>query len=211
MAKLPLFTHCGLPGIDLIPFGMHACHFYSDRDQLVSALVSYFVAGLRGKERCLWITAPPLPAREAVQALRAAWDGTDDAVHAGALRILDFDLWYASSARLQGLAVVQLWLDEEERALAEGYNGLRIAGNTSFLKPGDWSTFMEYEQAVTARLNGRRIVALCSYALAHCNDGQTSDVTHVHHCSLERVDADWQVLAVPQNWPAIKADPGGSE
>jgi hypothetical protein len=33
--------------------------------------------GLRGSERCLWVTAPPLPARDGVQALRAAWDGVD--------------------------------------------------------------------------------------------------------------------------------------
>jgi hypothetical protein len=40
---------------------------------------------------------------------------------------------------------------EEERALAEGYNGLRIAGDARFLTAGDWSTFMEYEHAATSR------------------------------------------------------------
>ncbi|WP_119460824.1 MEDS domain-containing protein [Rhodospirillaceae bacterium SYSU D60014] len=191
MENLSHITRCGLPGIDRVPFGMHACHFYSNRDQLVAALVPYSVAGLRGNERCLWVTAPPLPAREAVQALRGAWDSVDDAIQAGALHILD-------SARLKGLDLVQLWLEEEERALAEGHNGLRIAGNTSFVTPGDWSTFMEYEQAVTARFNDRRIVALCSYALAQCNYQQMSEVMHAHHCTLERLDADWQVFAVPQ-------------
>ena len=46
------------------PFREHACHFYSSTDQLVAALVPYAVAGLRGNERCLWVTAPLLPARE---------------------------------------------------------------------------------------------------------------------------------------------------
>ena len=116
--------------------------------RFVAALVPYAVAGLRGNQRCLWVTVPLLPAREAVQALRATCDDVDDAIKAGALRILD-------SARLKGLDVVQLWLNEEERALAEGYNGLRIAGDTRFLTAGDWSTFLEYEHAVTARCNGR--------------------------------------------------------
>jgi hypothetical protein len=150
MANLSHITRCGLPGIEWVPFGMHACHFYSSTDQLVAALVPYAVAGLRSNERCLWVTAPLLPAREA---------DVDDGIQAGALRILH-------SARLKGLDVVQLWLDEEERALAEGYNGLRIAGDTRFLTAGDWSTFMEYEHAVTARCNGRRIVTLSSCALA---------------------------------------------
>jgi hypothetical protein len=175
---------------------MHACHFYGDRDQLVAALVPYFIAGLRGNECCLWVAAPPLPAREAVRALRAAWDGADDAIQTGALRILDFGHWYTSPARLKEPDVVEVWLKEEERALAESYNGLRIAGNMSFLEPGNWPALMEHEQAVTARFNGRRIVALCSYALSQCNDRQMSEVMRTHHCAFERSDADWQVAAV---------------
>jgi CheY-like chemotaxis protein len=177
---------------------MHACHFYRDRDELIAALVPYFVAGLQGNERCLWITAPPLPAREAVQALRAAWDGVDDAIRAGALRIIDFDRWYAGSTGSNGTDVVQLWLDEEERALAAGYNGLRVTGNLSFLEPGDWSAFMAYEEAVTARFNGRRIVALCSYAVPQCDDQHMSEVMHAHHCALEHPDADWRLAAVSE-------------
>jgi hypothetical protein len=45
-------TQCGLPGIDRVPFGMHACHFYRNRDDLIGALAPYFVAGLRANERC---------------------------------------------------------------------------------------------------------------------------------------------------------------
>ncbi|HJY49168.1 MAG TPA: hypothetical protein VJ349_11125, partial [Stellaceae bacterium] len=37
MANLPHITRFGLPGIDRVPFGMHACHSYSKRDQLVVA------------------------------------------------------------------------------------------------------------------------------------------------------------------------------
>jgi hypothetical protein len=88
MANLSHITRCCLPGIEWVPFGMHACHFYSSTDQLAAALVPYVVAG------------------------------------------------------------------EEERALAEGYNGLRIAGDARFLTAGDWSTFMEYEHAATSRCNG---------------------------------------------------------
>jgi two-component system, sensor histidine kinase PdtaS len=200
MANPDHITSCGLPGIDQVPFGMHACHFFSNRDQLVAVLVPYVIAGLRGNERCLWVTAPPLPAREAVRALRAAWDGADDAVQAGALRFLDFDHQYASAAGLKGHDVVELWLDEEKRALAEGYNGLRIAGNTSFLKPGDWSTFLQHEEAVTGRFHGRRIVALCSYARAECNHQQMSEVMHAHHCTFHGPDPDGQAFAVSQSY-----------
>lgn len=192
--KLPLITRFGLPGISRVPYGMHACHFYSNREQLVSALMPYFVAGLRGNERCLWVTAPPLPACEAIEALRTARNEIDETVQTGALRILDFDQWYANSAGLKGTDVVQLWLEEEKRALAEGYNGLRIAGNLSFLTSNDWSTFMEYEQAVTARFKNRHIIAFCSYFLPQCDQQQMREAMHAHHCALDGSDVTWHVV-----------------
>lgn len=193
-------TQCGLPGINAIPYGLHACHFYRDRGHLMEALVPYFVAGLRNHERCVWITAPPLPAREALALLEMAWgDDVRSALAKGALRVLDFDRWYAEDSRLKGVDVVEAWLDEEKRALAEGYRGLRIAGNTSFLHARDWAQFMEYERAVTARLYGRRIVALCSYALNGRDPHKIAEVMHAHNCAFERPDSGWQVIGAPEH------------
>jgi hypothetical protein len=198
MTNPPHITHCGLPEVDRIPFGMHACHFYSDPDQLAAALVPYFITGLRAKERCLWLTAPPLPAREAMQALRAAWNGIDDAFQEDEIRILD-------AVRLKGLDVVQLCLEEEERALAEGYNGLRIAGSINFLASGDWAAFMEREQAMTAHFRGRRIIALCSYA--QCNDRQMREVMQAHHCALAHSETDRRLTVIHRLSSAGGGDP----
>ena len=193
MGNLSHITHFGLRGIDRIPFGSHACQFYGNRDELVGALVPYFVAGLRGNERCIWVAAPPLPAREAYRALRGS--GVDNAIEQGALLVLDFDQWYANSAGLKGNDVIKLWLKEEERALGDGYNGLRIAGNMSFLKPADWPTFIEYEQAVSSHFKSRRIVALCSYMLAQRTDQQMNEVVHAHHWALKASDVDGKWVA----------------
>lgn len=94
--------------------------------------------------------------------------------------------------------MVQLWLKEEERALAEGYNGLRIAGNTSFLKGDEWSTFMKYERAVTAHFKSRRIIALCCYALMRCTDQQMNEVLHAHHGALRTSDDDYWTMVYPE-------------
>jgi hypothetical protein len=191
MPNSPHITSFGLPGIDRVPFGMHACHFYSGPDQLVAALVPYCLAGLRAHERCLWVAAPPVSARDAVEALRVAWHGVDAAIDTGALHIFE-------PAQLDGRNVLQFWLEAERCALDAGYNGIRVAGNTSFLEPSDWATFMEYEHAMTGRFNGRRIVMLCSYPAAQCNDQQISDVRRAHHCALETLDDDGEVFAIPR-------------
>ena len=194
VASPPQLTSCGLPGIDRVPFGTHACHFYKDKDALISALVPYFVAGLRANERCLWITASPLPANEALKVLRAAWSDTDNAIQAGKLRILEFDEWYERACQSKGREMVRLWLKEEERALADGYNGLRITGNITFLTPGTWSSFMDYEQSVSAQFRSRRIIALCSYLVTQSDETQQSEVMDAHNCTLEYEDATWRVV-----------------
>ena len=182
-------TECGLPGIERIPYGLHACHFYASREALVEALVPYFMAGLRNNERCLWVTAPPLPPEEASRAIERGMPGALGALASGALRITDFDSWYT------GGDVVQAWLEEEKRALAEGFSGLRITGNTSFLHGSDFAAFMEYERAVSAGFHGRRIVALCSYSLELCTAQQVIEATRAHPCSLDRHGAEWALLS----------------
>lgn len=197
--KLPSYmTDCGLPGVDKVPYGLHACHFYKDADELLDALVPYFLAGLYNAERCLWVTAPPLTAAQAARALESAWPGSRKAMQKGALSIAHFGGWYDGARAGSGQAVIDAWLREEERAFADGYSGLRIAGNPSFLEPEDRAAFLRYEREVSVRFDGRRIVALCSYALEDCSAAEASAVVHAHNCAFHKADAGWHVLSRPQ-------------
>lgn len=187
-------TDCGLPGIRQIPYGVHMCHFYDGRDELAAVLVPYFRAGLGSGERCMWITAAPLNAAEAKAELRAAGVDVEAGIAKGALVVRDFSEWYAEAGNLKGTDVVDLWLTEEKRALAAGYSGLRITGNVTFLRPGDWDAFMDYEAAVDQAFRGRRIVTLCTYQGADCGAAELMDVTKRHSCTLDRPDEGWQIL-----------------
>jgi hypothetical protein len=186
-------TDCGLPGIREIPYGVHMCHFYHGRDDLAAALVPFFAAGLRNNERCMWITAEPLLAADARDELRKAGVDADAAIAAGALIVRDFSEWYADNEDLRGSQVIELWLAEERRALADGYRGLRITGNVTFLQPADWPVFMAYEALVNEAFQGRRIVTLCTYR-RDCGATEMLDVLHRHNCALDRPDEGWQIL-----------------
>ncbi len=111
------------------------------------------------------------------------------------LVIRDHADWYSDSAGLKGADVVNLWLEEEQRALADGYSGLRITGNTGFLTLEDWPLFMEYEKLLNQAFVDRRIVALCSYRRKHCAPTEVVDVIQRHSCTLERPDQGWRILA----------------
>ena len=187
-------TDCGLPGVRQIPYGVHMCHFYRGREELAAALVPYFAAGLEQNERCIWITAPPLSAADAKLELRRAGVDVDAALAKGALIVRDFSDWYTEVEKLKGTQVVDLWLAEEERALAAGYRGLRITGNVTFLKPDDWDEFMAYEALVNETFPRRRIVTLCTYQLGEHGASGVLDVVHRHSCTLDHPDEGWQIL-----------------
>lgn len=193
MGKQPLsrLSDAGIPGVGPIPYGLHLCHFYHQKQDLIDSLVPFFKAGLENQERCIWVTAPPLPADEALASLTQAFPQAPEAVKAGTLRILDAEQWYLSVA---GGDVLQRWLAEEEKALADGFKGLRITGNTSFLNPGSWDPFMKYEHSLNKVLPNRRVIALCSYDLRQCRATNLFEVTRHHQHTLSRAADRWEIV-----------------
>ena len=111
-------------------WGERLCYRYRDEDQLLALLVPYFRQGLAEEERCMWLTNTPSPA---VAALIGGQYSPDQ------LEILRDGEWRNELA---------FWMRQEERALSEGYAGLRICGEQ-----------LELDSS-TASL---RIKALCTY------------------------------------------------
>jgi hypothetical protein len=201
-------TDCGLTGIKAIPYGLHMCHFYDKREDLAATLVPYFIAGLQKNERCIWITAEPLDAKAAEAALAQAGLNMPAIARKGSLIIRDYRDWYGKSDTLDGARIAQRWLDEEQRALADGYAGLRVTGNTSFVQPADWSDFMDYEQRIDEAFASRRIVTLCSYRLDRRAAADVFDVVRRHSCTLDRPDQGWQLLTARQDMDSFAPSAG---
>lgn len=198
MSGRPHLTELGLRDIGVVPYGLHACHFYTGAADLEDVLVGYFAAGLRNRERCIWVVAEPMTSARARAGLHKAGFDVAAEESSGALMLKEHADWYVANA----IDVVQLWLAEEERALAQGFNGLRISGNVTFLTEETWPGFMEYERAVDDALLGRRIVALCTY---EHGVGATNvlDVARRHDCALERRGHGWQAVSSGTNGFAV--------
>jgi hypothetical protein len=146
----------------------HVCHFYrSDEDSLcVSA--EFLEEGLRGGERCLWIP----PAWISIDRARAAFaevrPTVADAERAGRLAFYTDDQVHVDErGRMRdGAAIIRFWLEEEQKALAQGFRGLRIAGDgTAIVVNEGWEAGVDYERDCDRAFRGRRIAALCSYSV----------------------------------------------
>jgi hypothetical protein len=193
-------TAFGTPGIGEIPWGSHLCCFYWRREELISSLVPYFREGLRRNERCVWITAPPLPADEARAELGKVLPGVEEFLENGKLLVRDWNHWY--QANPAGVDVLEAWLAQEERALRSGSQGLRIAGNMSFLERERWPELMNYEGRANKAFGGRRIVAYCTYHLRDCKATDVFEAVHNHHFTISCRNGEWETLETSHRRPA---------
>lgn len=184
----------GIESIGALPWGTHFCQFYGERDDLIDTLVPFFKAGLEAGEKCLWVTADPLRAHDAEVALRQAVPGLSERKAQGQVEIIDHHDWYTRTGKPDADDTLQGWVEQERQALAAGFAGLRLTGNTYWVERTDWDGFMDYEARVSGTFENQRIIALCSYCLGRCQPADVLDVVSTHSFALTRRNGAWQQI-----------------
>lgn len=184
----------GLQPIGRVEWGTHFCHFYRDQADMADTLVPYFKTGLETNDACLWVTAEPFSKEAALAYLRVYFDDLDTRINQGQLSVLDHTEWYERVGRASVPEVVRTWLDAKNQAMDRGYAGLRLTGNTAFLRTQDWDDFNDYETAVHDAFGGQRILALCSYQTDRWDSNATLDVVQTHDFAFARRRGRWEVI-----------------
>ena len=170
-------------GIDIIgdiPWGTHFCHFYRTKQELIDVLVPYFKAGLESNESCMWVTSEPLVEQDARKAMSEAIPDFDRYLKTGQIEIMPHDRWYLRDGVFDSDRVLRGWVGKLDSALARGYDGLRLTGNTAWLEKKDWESFADYEAAVTSVTGKYKMVVLCSYWLEKCGAAEVIEAARNH-------------------------------
>jgi signal transduction histidine kinase len=184
----------GLSTVGSVPWGAHFCQFYDEQEDLVDSLVPFFKAGLDSHEKCLWVTSEPLPARDARTALRNAVPDLTERERRNQIEIIDHHNWYTATGKPDPDSTLRGWVEREERALADGFTGLRLTGNTYWVERSDWGGFVDYEARVSKTFKGHNIIGLCSYCLNRCQPQDILDVVANHQFALTRRAGSWQMI-----------------
>jgi PAS domain S-box-containing protein len=177
-----------------VPWGTHFCQFYQTKDDLLDILVPYFKAGLENNEFCMWVTCKPLEVEQAKKALEEKVKDLGAYIDRGQMEILDCGQWYTKSGRFDAKEILQGWVEKEQEALDNGFEGLRLTGNTLWLEKKDWRDFTDYEAAVNSVIGKHRMLAICTYSLESCTPSEIIDVVSNHEFALIRRANKWQVI-----------------
>jgi PAS domain S-box-containing protein len=193
-----MMRETGIDIIGVVPWGTHLCQFYKTKDDLIDILVPYFKAGLQNNEFCMWITSEPLHVDEAKRALQKAVKNLDDYMKKGQVEILDATQWYTKSGKFDADEVLAGWVKKEAWARKNGFDGLRLTGNTFWLEKKDWEDFTKYEELINHVIGNYKMIAICSYSLDKCNASEIIDVVSNHQFALIQRDGKWHRIESPE-------------
>ncbi len=196
-------------GIDLIsavPWGTHFCLFYQTKQDLIDILLPYFKAGLENNEFCIWVTSEPLDEIEVREAIGRALPHFDRYLERGQIEIVPYTGWYLKHGSFNLQRVLNAWIDKLNQALLKGFDGLRTAGNITWLEKGNWRNFIDYEEAMQKTIGQYQMIALCAYSLDNCGASELIDVFSQHQSGFIRRNGKYELIESSERKRERKAE-----
>ncbi|MCK4419620.1 PAS domain S-box protein, partial [Candidatus Aerophobetes bacterium] len=167
--------------------------FYQSKEDLNDILVPYFKKGLENNELCLWVSSEPLGKKEVQKAMKKVVPDFDAYLRRGQMEIISPGKWNLKSDTFNLQRVLNAWIDKHNQALLKGFDGLRLAGNTSWLEKRDWRNSYCGE-AINKTIGQYQIMALCTYPLDKCKVSEIIDVVGNHRAALIRHNGRWEII-----------------
>jgi PAS domain S-box-containing protein len=191
----------GISVVGDIPWGTHFCHFYETKQDLLETLVPYFKAGLDSKEFCVWVVSDSelITVEEAKGALAQAVPDLDRHLSDENIQIFSGLDWYLAEGVFNLERVTSAWDAKLKQALARGYDGMRVSGDTFWLTEKDCKDFFAYEKQLNESITDQPMTVLCTYPLAKSGATEVLDVVQAHQFAIARRQGEWEVIETPES------------
>lgn len=184
----------GIEVVGDMPWGTHFCLFYDTKSDLLETLAPYCKAGLESGEFCLWVVADPVKESEAIQALARIVPDLDRYLREQSIEIIAARDWYLHNGEFDLARVIKGWSEKLARAIARGYAGVRVTGDTAWLNKRDWRNFCEYEESLNLAIANQHLAVLCTYPLVACSASEILDVVQTHQFTVAKRHGSWEVI-----------------
>lgn len=186
-----LFRRPGFGAIGDLPWGAHFCLFYEGKQDLLEVLVPYFRAGLEGNEACVWITGGLLGVQDARDALERSAPDLESRISQGRAAILSPDDWYLEDGGFTPVKSRELLVSLLDESLSGGLEGVRFAGDLSWMNEEGWNALVGYERQVNEMAGSLRLLACCCYPLERLSASELLQIAGNHNFSLVESLGRW--------------------
>jgi hypothetical protein len=94
----------------------------------------------------MWVTSEPVTDEDAREAMTKAMPDFHRYVETGQIEMIPHTDWYLKKDTFKSSEVLSRWIDKLNEALTNGYDGMRITSNTSWLGRKYRERFIDYER-----------------------------------------------------------------
>lgn len=143
----------------------HLCLIYETRDEWRAAIVPFMAIGLKKGQKCIYVVDTHT-ADEIRGLLAEEGIDVDSAERSGQFAILSEGQAYSMGGFFDPERMIQLLIEETEKALSQGYPALRVTGEMTWVMrgyPGS-DRLLEYEAKLNRDFFSRyKCLAICQY------------------------------------------------
>ena len=176
------------------PWGTHFCYFYQKKEDLMDILVPYIKKGLEDNQFCVWVTSEDLNEKEAKKKLKSEIKNFNEFETKGQIEIFPYTKWYLKNGEFNFQRVLDGWVQKYNYAISQGFNGIRVTGNTAWIKKKDWKDFSDYEEEINNVVGNYRMIVLCTYNAEKCGINEILGVMKTHQVATIRKEGKWEIL-----------------
>ncbi|MBE3138676.1 MAG: MEDS domain-containing protein, partial [Actinobacteria bacterium] len=147
-----------------IELGDHLCSIYNDFEVQISYIVPYMDIGLKKNHKCIYITDEN-SIESIINAFRIKGTNLSAYLEKGQFVFFTSNDTYLKDGYFDPDRMISLLKATEKTALKEGFGGIRVTGEMTWILsklPGT-ERFMEYENKSNEFLPGSKATAICQY------------------------------------------------
>ncbi len=178
---------------DKVRWGTHLCYMSESNDDLIDLMVPYFEKGLERNALCLWLSSEPL-GQQVMKALRDGIPRFDRYQKKGQILAVPHTEWYLRDGRLDVSTAVRHASDALIQAKALGFDGIWVAGESSWVDGREWRTQVTYEETVCQLISSSEAVALCAYPIRALGIPEALDLFRIHQSIVIQRQGRWEII-----------------
>jgi PAS domain S-box len=167
---------------------------YDTIEQLVDIVASFFDAGLKNNECCLWGVAGQLDTENVKNLLRDSGLDVDRYVESGQLILSQCNECYIAGEGAVSDMDLLKWEEIYNIAMYEGYNGLRIVDKFTIVDGDSWDSFVEYEKKAMDLIRTKKITGLFAFLLEARSRTEMIELISMHDGTIIEKNGKWILL-----------------
>lgn len=161
--------------------GDHFSFVYQDEEQLFSVIIPFFIKGLSLNHKCIYII-DKTSKQKIIDEFMKKKVNLSNFITSGQFLILNSAETYLKDGYFDPDRMINVLRETEKNTLKEGYSGLRVTGEISWILSGAKGSdrLIEYESRLCSFFSGSKTAAICQYNEKELKPELLAESIHCH-------------------------------